>query len=168
MKQVLQGRFFALFFLIFALYWVLSQSSWIQQLELFASNGASFDQFGFSVSIYGNYAIIGAPLKTIGNNSNQGVAYIFYFNGNSWIQQQELIASNGASFDQFGWSVSIYGNYAIIGAPFKTIGSNTEQGTAYVFQQTTSQQTTHQQSVSFSSKLVFKRWLLIFLFLISF
>ena len=107
--------------------------SWIQQQELISNNGASGDAFGNSVSIYGNYSIIGASYKTIGTNSYQGAAYIFYFNESSWIQQQELISSHGVSGEIFGRSVSIYANYSIIGANYKTIGSNSYQGAAYFF-----------------------------------
>ena len=77
MKQ----EIFLLFFLILKLYWVLSQTLWIQQQELISNNGTFLDLFGSSVSIYGNYTIIGAPDKTIGGNTNQGAVYIFYFNG---------------------------------------------------------------------------------------
>ena len=106
---------------------------WNQQQELISNDGSYNDYFGSSVSIYGNYVIIGAYQKTIGNNEGQGAAYIFYFNGKSWIQQQELISSDGASGDGFGVSVSIYGNYSIIGALGKTIRSNSYQGAAYIF-----------------------------------
>jgi len=112
---------------------LLNGNSWVQTQELTSSDGAANDNFGSSVSISGNYAIIGAPYKTIGSNQAQGATYIFYFDGSSWIQQQELISSDGAANDFFGHSISISGNYAIIGAPFKTIGNNTQQGAAYIF-----------------------------------
>ena len=117
MKQVLQG-ISPLFFLIFALYWVLSQSSWIQQLELISSDGASGDLFGNSVSIYENYAIIGARDKTIGTNTGQGAAYIFYFNGTqlttSFQTTQELTTSTQLVQVSSTNSISIIGG--VIGA----------------------------------------------------
>jgi hypothetical protein len=51
----------------------------------------------------------------------------------TWTQQQELTASDGVSGDSFGISVALSGDTAVIGAYYKTIGSNRAQGAAYVF-----------------------------------
>ncbi len=48
-------------------------------------------------------------------------------------QQQQLTASDGAAEDIFGNSVALDGNTALIGALFKTVNANSEQGAAYVF-----------------------------------
>ncbi|MBD2701941.1 FG-GAP repeat protein [Spirosoma sp. BT702] len=98
-----------------------------------AADGATNDQFGTSVAISGDYAIIGANGKTIGGKLSQGAAYIFVRSGNSWNQLQQLTANDGAASDLFGRSVAISGDYAIVGAHFKTINSSTSQGAAYVF-----------------------------------
>ena len=98
-----------------------------------ASDGSANDDFGYTVSISGNYAILAAPLATVGANTNQGMVYMYFFNGNNWVQQQKLTASDGASGDYFGASTSISGNYAIVGAVSDDIGSNTDQGSAYIF-----------------------------------
>jgi FG-GAP repeat protein/IPT/TIG domain-containing protein len=50
-----------------------------------------------------------------------------------WVQTAELLASDGAAGDQFGWSVSISGNTVVVGSPFHAVGLNTGQGAAYVF-----------------------------------
>ena len=86
---------------------------WEEQVKLVASNGTEWDKFGYSVSIDGDYAIIGAP----GPWWNKGSAYIFKRNGNIWEEQAKLVASDGAIRTFFGWSVSIDGDYAIVGAP---------------------------------------------------
>src|SRR5437764_1204425 len=51
-----------------------------------------------------------------------------------WVQQQELVAPDGANSDNFGAAVSASGDTALIGAP-GPVGSrdNTTQGAAYVF-----------------------------------
>jgi hypothetical protein len=108
-------------------------STWSQQQELTASDGAAGDQFGFSVALSGTTALVGAYNKTVGSNVVQGAAYVFTFNGSAWIQQQELTASDGSSNDYFGYSVAVSGTTALVGANIKTIGSNFQQGTAYVF-----------------------------------
>jgi FG-GAP repeat len=108
-------------------------STWVQQQELTASDGAAGDNFGYSVALSGTTALVGAYRKTIGSNSFQGAAYVFSFNGSMWAQHQELTASDGIEFDQFGWSVALSGTTALVGAESKTIGSNSAQGAAYVF-----------------------------------
>ncbi|MHB8742806.1 MAG: FG-GAP repeat protein [Sulfuricaulis sp.] len=108
-------------------------SSWVQQQKLTATDGMPYDLFGTSVSLSGNFALVGAYSKTIGSNDGQGAAYVFMFDGTTWIQRQELIATDGAVGDSFGGSVALWGTTALVGAQFKTIGSNTNQGAAYVF-----------------------------------
>ncbi len=105
---------------------------WNQQQELTASNGTTDDYFGTSVSISGDYALVGASGKKVGNNANQGAAYLFARNGTVW-SRQELTASDGQVHDIFGISVAISGNYAVVGALYAKIGINSNQGAAYVF-----------------------------------
>jgi sugar lactone lactonase YvrE len=107
---------------------VQSSGVWSQQQELTASDGAANDQFGGSVSVSGDTAVIGAT----GKNSSQGAAYVFVRSGGGWSQQQELTASDGAAGDVFG-SVSVSGDTAVIGAENKTVSSTFQQGAAYVF-----------------------------------
>ncbi|MEO6488374.1 MAG: FG-GAP repeat protein, partial [Ferruginibacter sp.] len=90
-----------------------------------AADGESQDLFGFSVSMSGNYAVIGA----YGDDGQKGAAYIFFYNGSGWVQQQKLTANDGTAADFFGYKVFIMGNYAFIGAP----GDNSSMGSAYVF-----------------------------------
>ncbi len=110
-----------------------SGTTWTQQAGLTASDGAAYDYFGVSVSIDDDYAIVGADYKSVGGNSYQGKAYIFHRSGTTWTQQAELISSDGAAGDYFGYSVSIDGDYAIVGAYYKSVGGNSHQGKAYIF-----------------------------------
>ncbi|MFZ1676209.1 MAG: FG-GAP repeat protein [Saprospiraceae bacterium] len=100
-----------------------------------ASDGAADDQFGYTVSITGNYAIIGAYKKDVSGNPNQGGAYIFFRNNSVWTQQAILTSSDGAAEDYFGGSVDMGTNadYAIVGARQATVGANAQQGAAYIF-----------------------------------
>ena len=93
--------------------------------SLAASDGAAYDQFGKSVSISGDTGLVGAW----GDNSNTGAAYVFLRSGTSWSQQAKLTATDATSTDQFGWSVAIDADTAVIGAPF----DNSNTGAVYVF-----------------------------------
>jgi hypothetical protein len=54
---------------------------------------------------------------------------VFKRDGTIWTEEQKLTASDGATYDRFGVSVSIDGGYALIGAPEDDI----VKGSAYVF-----------------------------------
>ena len=64
-------------------------TNWVQQQKLTAADGAADDLFGYAVAISGNYAIVGAPGDNVGVNNDQGSAYIFFYNGSTWVQQQK-------------------------------------------------------------------------------
>ena len=98
------------------------------------STGGFSDQFGFSVSISGNYAIVGAPYDDVGANVNQGSASIYQYNGTNWVLMQKITDATGAAVDEFGFSVSISGNYAIVGAVNDDVGANNDQGSASIYQ----------------------------------
>jgi hypothetical protein len=76
---------------------------------------------------------VSAPHDTVSGNAYQGSAYVFARSGASWSQQAQLTAADGAGGDWFGSSVSIFGDSAVVGSPHDTLGSNTYQGSAYVF-----------------------------------
>ncbi len=105
--------------------------SWVEQAELVSSNPKNNANFGNSVSIYGDTAIVGEPFQ-IFFETNLGKAYIFTRSGTNWLRQAELVPLDPEVRAQFGWSVSIYGDTAIVGAPFKD-ASGTDSGKAYIF-----------------------------------
>ena len=97
--------------------------------KLTASDGAAGDQFGWSVSISGDTAIVGA----YGDDNSKGAAYIFERNqggANNWGEVKKLTPSV-AAFDSFGWSVSISGDTAVVGA------LAVFEGKVYVFERNT-------------------------------
>jgi hypothetical protein len=105
--------------------------SWVQVQKLTASDGVASDYFGYSVSISGEYAIVGA-YQDDDNGSSSGSAYIFKRNGELWVQLQKSTATDGASSDYFGYSVSISGDDAIVGA-YQDNDNGSSSGSAYIF-----------------------------------
>jgi len=110
---------------------VRSGTTWSQQAKLIASDGAASDQFGQSVSISGDTVVVGAPGDDDKGNLS-GSAYVFVRSGTTWSQQAKLIASDGAAVDFFGYSVSLSGDTAVVGATLGD-GNVTNSGSAYVF-----------------------------------
>ncbi len=103
-------------------------TTWTQQAKLLASDGTEYDYFGFSCSLDGDTAIIGAFLAD-NNEPRSGSAYIFTRSGTKWTQQAKLIATDGSEADEFGDAVSLDGDTALIGA----WGGNSGTGAAYAF-----------------------------------
>ena len=87
---------------------------WTKQAKLLPDDGTDYDRFGVSVSVSGDTAVIGACGSDVTNGYRYGSAYIFVRNGSGvWTQQAKLLPR---SYDHFGYSVSISGDTAIIGA----------------------------------------------------
>ena len=137
---------------------VRSGSTWVQQQKIVASDRAAGDEFGGSVAIDGDHAVVGARYEdhdTTGGNgaSSAGAAYIFVRNGNTWTQQQKLVASDRAAGDEFGGSVAISGDHAIVGAEkedHNATGGNewNNSGSAYIFVRNGSSWTQQQKIVA--------------------
>lgn len=102
--------------------------------KLIASDGAADDQFGYSVAVHGDTAVIGAP-EDDDNGFDSGSAYIFVRSGTGWSEQAKLTASDGGGGDAFGFSVAVHGDTAVIGA-WGDDGVTTRSGAAYVFVRT--------------------------------
>ena len=71
-----------------------SGTTWSFAQKLVSADRAEDDQFGACVAIDGNYVAIGAYKEDEDENGENtynlgGSAYIFHFNGSSWVQQQK-------------------------------------------------------------------------------
>jgi hypothetical protein len=108
-------------------------ANWSEAQKLTADDAAAFDQFGWSVALSGDTALIGATGASIGGNNGQGAAYAFTEAGGSWQQTGKFSSIDGAAADNFGWSVALDGSTALVGTGFVAIGENIYQGAAYVF-----------------------------------
>ena len=98
------------------------------------SDGARNNKFGTSVSISGNYVVVGVDFE-MRNKSEPGSAYVFKRTGTRWTQEAKLLPSDGASNDHFGFSVSISGHDAVVGANGDDDNGG-GSGSAYVFKST--------------------------------
>ncbi|MEZ5009945.1 MAG: hypothetical protein R2753_17480 [Chitinophagales bacterium] len=106
-------------------------TSWVETQRLLASDGGTADNFGGTVSLSGNFAVIGASSDDdLGTNS--GSAYVFEFNGSSWSQINKFLPTDPPnSIDLFGSSVTIEANKMLIGCPGED-GPNS--GAVYFYQ----------------------------------
>ena len=112
---------------------VRSGTSWSEQQKLLASDGAAADNFGFWLSISGETALVGAPLDDTAGGRDAGSAYVFVRSGTTWSEQQKLVASDGASGDFFGISVSVSEGTVLVGASLDDVAAGTDAGSTHVF-----------------------------------
>lgn len=116
-----------------AVIYAYNGSTWSAMGTITDPGGAAGDQFGYSVSLYSNYAIAGAPNDDAGANTDQGSAVIFWYNNSNWAYLKKLIDPESTSNDNYGYSVSISGNYAIVGISEYDVGTNLQQGSAVIY-----------------------------------
>ena len=99
----------------------------LPESKIVASDAATGDNFGRSVAISGDYAIAGAY-----PDQSRGAAYILKKSGTDWNQNTKIIGSDIPQSAYFGWSSSIDGDYAIVGAHNDDDGG-TNSGSAYIY-----------------------------------
>jgi hypothetical protein len=102
-----------------------------QLAELTASDGVANDNFGWSVAISGDTAVVGAPGDFY--SGPPGAAYVFVNSSNGWQQTAKLLPLSSTNGDGFGSSVAIAKGVIVVGAPYQTVGRNTGAGAAHVF-----------------------------------
>lgn len=106
---------------------------WTFQTKLFNTNASAFDFFGQSVCIRGEYAIIGCGNDDDVAGANQGSASIYRRVAGVWTLQTKLFNTAAAPHDSFGVSVSIDGDYAIVGALLDDGAAGVDQGSATIY-----------------------------------
>lgn len=104
---------------------------WTQTARLMASDGAAGDQFGFSVSVSGDTAIVGAFQDDVGSFANQGSAHVFHRGAGGWAFVTTLLAPDGIGNDGFAKDVRICEKRIYVGASNRSEGGNSKQGVVY-------------------------------------
>ena len=107
---------------------------WREQQKLLASDGARSDEFGYAVALSGETVLISARHADVNSVEAQGAVYVFAREGESWNEQQKLTASDGAESNEFGYSVALEGETALVGAYLASVDDTERQGKAYFFQ----------------------------------
>ena len=92
-----------------------ADARWVETDKLVAPDGAQFDSFGCSVALFGNTGLIGAR----GHRAmpcSRGAAYVFRRDKSGWNLETKLLGSNRTPGDNFGFSVALSGDTALVGA----------------------------------------------------
>ena len=110
-------------------------TEWLDEQELTASNATAGvgDVFGVSVAVSGDRIVIGSR-RNDDVLPSSGSAYVYSFDGTTWVEEQILTAPDAAPLDIFGDSVSISDDVIAVGSAFKDgTGPILGAGATYVF-----------------------------------
>lgn len=107
--------------------------TWLEVFKCTVDDSLGNDEMGHDASISGTRIVLGAHLQDDNGNSS-GAAYVFERQGDgTWPNTGKLLASDGASIDYFGYSVSVSGDTIVSGAWLDDdFGSGS--GSAYVYE----------------------------------
>ncbi len=121
----------------------LQDDTWSFHQSLEASDASGADGFGSAVAIHNNTIVVGAPREDENVNGEEtllssGSIYVFQLNGDTWIEQQKIVASDRGFFDSFGEAVGIFGDYIFVGVQGEDEDANGENtmngaGSVYIF-----------------------------------
>jgi hypothetical protein len=104
------------------------------QWRLVGSETAQGDEYGFANAIDGDTVVVGAPYAdSPGIGFRSGEAYVYVRQGAAWTQQARLLAYDQIANQQFGTSVAIGGNTAVVGA-IQDSQAAASAGALYVFE----------------------------------
>ena len=99
--------------------------------KLTASDAADGDTFG-NATISGDTALIGAWGDDTADGVDTGSVYVFTRFGDTWIEQQKLIASDPVDYPAFGSSLAISGDTLVVGT-CDWASADPDDGSAHVF-----------------------------------
>lgn len=109
--------------------------NWGEVVKLLSSDISFLDEFGFSVAIDGDTAVVGAHFDDSAANGS-GSAYVFERDAGgagNWGEVAHLFAADGGNLDSFGESVGISGDTIVVGA-INDDDLGESSGAAYFFQ----------------------------------
>jgi hypothetical protein len=89
-----------------------------------AFNGDEFGseaQFGVSVAMEDNVAVVGSRYGTIaGGTSGTGTVTTFRLEEGAWVKGENFVSPDVGLDAEFGWQVSVSGDRCLVGAPYAT------------------------------------------------
>ncbi|MEZ5977563.1 MAG: hypothetical protein R3F34_05025 [Planctomycetota bacterium] len=109
-----------------------ANGTWLEAGVLVNSDNVFNDQFGRSVDIDGDRALVGCWGRDDKGNASGG-AYVFERQAGVWNQVAKITAMDGQALDQFGIAVDLQGDRCAIGANFED-DKGADAGAAYIFE----------------------------------
>ncbi len=136
---------------------LMDDGKWTRAQKLVASDGTPYDEFGYSVAIDGDNAVVGARNVTLkrddeNNNGYTGEAYIFSRNENGeWKEVEAIMPKERKGGDLIGASIGVSGNYVIVGSP-RGDGKKPYIGAIYIYWKNPQGKWVHSQKINASDE----------------
>ena len=115
MKSLLYTPFVYLFLLA----WPHAEATYAQAplaQQLLPSTVNAEQDFGYSVDVYDDVAVVGAFRDEDGILLETGAAFVYRYNGSQWIEEQKIEASSRGTLNWFGWDVALSENTLLVSA----------------------------------------------------
>lgn len=119
--------------------------AWSAPTRLIQDDSVRFDFFGSAVSVSAGRILVGAYKEDDGGDDS-GNAYVYVKSGGAWIEEAELAPDDHALLHQFGASVALCGDRALIGS-WGANGSQLGSGAAYTFVRSASGEWIQEQKI---------------------
>ncbi|MFV2068852.1 MAG: T9SS type A sorting domain-containing protein [Pirellulales bacterium] len=113
--------------------WDSTEAKWLDEQRLSASDENPQDMFGSSVALSDSIALIGVPADEDGGSA-AGAAYVFRWDGETWQEEQKLLADDADAGDRFGDAVALSGDVAVVGSPNDDNDGGLSAGGSYIFE----------------------------------
>ena len=101
---------------------------WVEEQRLVPNDAADADVFTTAIAIDGDEIVVGARDDATG----VGHVYVYRFDGDDWLHEQTLTASDPDAAKFFGSSLDLDGDVLVVGA-WGSEEAGVESGSAYVF-----------------------------------
>ena len=112
---------------------------WINSQVLDASDGQAGSFFGARHARDGDTVVIGAIRHDSGGEVESGAAYVFEYDGSSWVETQRILPPNPESSGSFSNSMAIGGDTLFIGSRGPSLAGGVDayrfDGSSWVFDQ---------------------------------
>lgn len=117
------------------------------QTQTLISSGNTNSNFGAALSVSGDLLAVGEPGATDSGETDAGAVYMYSLSNGTWNESTNVITPDHVDAgDEFGFSVSLDNTNLIIGAPGTDTAGTTDQGAAYLYEESAG---TWQQNTKF-------------------
>jgi len=106
---------------------------WNFQIKLVPIQGTSNDYFGASVDLVGTRLLIGA-YGDDEKGSTSGASYLYILEGDQWNMLKKYYASDGSSYDYFGYDIAV-GDQGLIMGAYGNDENGSMAGAVYIYSQ---------------------------------
>lgn len=110
-------------------------TGWTQTQKLVPADGVLGDNFGISVALQGDTAMVGAYNASIDGDDKQGAIYVFRPLAGAWTQMQKLSPSDATAGRMVGAWIALDGDNALVSTPAGMMGDDATTAPVYALHQ---------------------------------